>query len=216
MTVMNIRRTKLCRFKDFPATTYPDDYLYSWNPCEPFSQGSSCEDVAVCQKTKNGSNDYDLGHQSSVQFQAAKSDDTGEVLVVAMYITEDQLRVTLVVLQCATGGTNFTVVGAVPANTIIYHFILGSPCACPGAGPNCAGSSLSIGTLICISVLAASVVYFIFGFILKAVVKRKVGWEAIPNGDFWKSLPSYIKDGCIYATSHCRRLVKDSHDYSAI
>ncbi|CAH1238355.1 Hypp5570 [Branchiostoma lanceolatum] len=138
-------------FKDFPATTYPDDYLYSWNPCEPFSQGSSCEDVAVCQKTKNGSNDYDLGHQSSVQFQAAKSDDTGEVLVVAMYITEDQLRVTLVVLQCATGGTNFTVVGAVPANTIIYHFILGSPCACPGAGPNCAGSSLSIGTLICIS-----------------------------------------------------------------
>ncbi|KAI8481410.1 hypothetical protein Bbelb_408450 [Branchiostoma belcheri] len=203
-------------FKDFPAITYPDEYLYSWNPCEPFSQGSTCEDVAVCQKTKNGSNEYDLGHQSSVQFQAGRADDTGEAVVLVMYVTEDQLRVTLVQLQCTTGDTNFTVVGAIPANTIIYHFILGSPCACPGAGPNCAESGLSIGSLICISVLAAVTVYLTFGSILKVAVKKKTGWEAIPNDDFWKNLLGYIKEGCIYTTSHCRRLVKGNTDYNKI
>ncbi|KAI8481827.1 hypothetical protein Bbelb_404320 [Branchiostoma belcheri] len=144
-------------FKDFPAITYPDEYLYSWNPCEPFSQGSTCEDVAVCQKTKNGSNEYDLGHQSSAQFQAGRADDTGEAVVLVMYVTEDQL-----------------------------------------------------------SVLAAVTLYLTFGSILKVAVKKKTGWEAIPNDDFWKNLLGYIKEGCIYTTSSCRRLVKGNTDYNKI
>eukprot|EP00058_Branchiostoma_floridae_P009666 XP_002595154.1 hypothetical protein BRAFLDRAFT_67949 [Branchiostoma floridae] len=123
-------------FKDFPATTNPDDYLYSWNPCEPFTEGL-CRDVAVCQKKKDGKVYTDLGQQDSMETDVSVDPDTGETLVSFAYSSADDKRASLVVTKCTTGETNFTAEGETLMNTFVFQ--LDSPCACPGVGPECTG-----------------------------------------------------------------------------
>ncbi|XP_066302985.1 uncharacterized protein [Branchiostoma lanceolatum] len=200
-------------FKDVPATEVPDDFLYSWNPCEPFDEGS-CQGVAVCQKKNDGSAYYDLGRHDSVEIQASQDPITGASAVSFGYTSADGQRSSLIIATCTTGDTDFTVDGQDVPNS--YLFQLSSACACPGADADCAGlipinptpsprAGLGGGTVFLIIAVSAFAGYFLVGAIFNKVIRGKQGSEVIPNVQFWKNLPGYIKSGVSFLISPCRK-----------
>ncbi|XP_078573387.1 uncharacterized protein LOC144860145 [Branchiostoma floridae x Branchiostoma japonicum] len=199
-------------FKDIPATTVPDDFLYSWNPCEPFDEGS-CKDVAVCQKTKDGSQYSDLGRHDTVEIQASQDPITGQSAVSFGYTSADGQRSSLIIATCGAGDTEFTVDGQDVPNS--YLFQLTSACACPGADVNCAGpviiptpaptGGLGGGSIFLIIVVSAFAGYFLVGAMFNKVIRGKQGSEVVPNVQFWRNLPGYIKNGVLYIISPCRK-----------
>ncbi|CAM4880907.1 unnamed protein product [Rotaria socialis] len=72
-----------------------DAYFYSYNPCYPFSEESSCTNVAICQISKNGSAYYVLGVNSIVSWSI-----TFDGKVTLVYSVVD--RQTIVNLSCST------------------------------------------------------------------------------------------------------------------
>ncbi|XP_066302023.1 uncharacterized protein [Branchiostoma lanceolatum] len=83
-------------YKDLLATTVPDEYLYSWNPCQSFTEGQ-CQDVAVCQKKNDGSEYEDIGTQDSVEISSSQDPDTGETLINFAYTSLDGESTTVTV-----------------------------------------------------------------------------------------------------------------------
>ncbi|KAL8609024.1 hypothetical protein ACOMHN_065250 [Nucella lapillus] len=55
------------RFKDQQTIT-GEAFFYSWNPCSPFSELSSCQSVSACQVTSDHTLSYPLGTQDSATF----------------------------------------------------------------------------------------------------------------------------------------------------
>ncbi|CAH1238353.1 M6PR [Branchiostoma lanceolatum] len=193
-------------YKDYSATQVPDDYLYSWSPCTPFTEAgsddpASCTNVAVCQVSKDATVSYGLGTQDSAAFTVTSDPVLGQTLNL-VYTMPQGGRVAGVTLQCSKGATTFSVTGEV--TTGAYAFELSSPCACPGAGPGCAGGGLSGGSVFLIILFALAGVYVIAGAIFMKFVKGAQGSEVIPNVAFWKSLPGYVKDGVFFILSPCR------------
>ncbi|XP_078572649.1 uncharacterized protein LOC144859663 [Branchiostoma floridae x Branchiostoma japonicum] len=125
-------------YKDIHATYFPDTWVYSYNPCVPFSEGS-CKNVSVCAKGRLSHSKYEsYGTQESAEFKS----DTDVGLVLG-YVDSPSYRVGAVELWCVEKNQpqNLTVLGRHPMwpNTIIMALF--SPCCCPGAGPNCADST---------------------------------------------------------------------------
>ncbi|KAI8481828.1 hypothetical protein Bbelb_404330 [Branchiostoma belcheri] len=183
------------KYKDYIATQTTDDYLYSWNPCAPFSEvGSgdpeSCTNVAACQIAKDGSISYGLGTQDSASFTVTDDPNMGQTLTLVYQMPQGG-RVSGVILECTQGATTFSAIGEVTVGA--YSFQLSSPCACPGAGPGCAGGGLSGGSVFLIICVVLVAVYVIAGAIFMKFVKGAQGSEVIPNIAFWKSLPGYVK-----------------------
>ncbi|XP_078703453.1 uncharacterized protein LOC144928647 [Branchiostoma floridae x Branchiostoma belcheri] len=194
-------------YKDYIATQTTDDYLYSWNPCAPFSEvGSgdpeSCTNVAACQVAKDGSISYGLGTQDSASFTVTDDPNMGQTLTLVYQMPQGG-RVSGVILECTQGATTFSAIGEVTVGA--YSFQLSSPCACPGAGPGCAGGGLSGGSVFLIILVVLVAVYVIAGAIFMKFFKGAQGSEVIPNIAFWKSLPGYVKDGVFFILSPCRR-----------
>ncbi|XP_066275456.1 uncharacterized protein [Branchiostoma lanceolatum] len=133
-----LRSFSLSRYKDIKSSYIPDSWVYSYNPCVPFSEGS-CKNVSVCAKDRLNQRKYEsYGTQESAVFRS----DTGVGLVLG-YVDSPSLRVGAVELWCVEKSQpqNFTVAGRHPVfpNTVIMALF--SPCCCPGAGPNCADSA---------------------------------------------------------------------------
>ncbi|KAI8515461.1 hypothetical protein Bbelb_062740 [Branchiostoma belcheri] len=125
-------------YKDMRSYYIPDTWVYSYNPCVPFSEGS-CKNVSVCARNRLHHSKYEsYGTQESAVFKS----DTDVGLVLG-YVDSPTLRVGAVELWCVEKNQpqNLTVVGRMPMwpNTIIMALF--SPCCCPGAGPNCADST---------------------------------------------------------------------------
>ncbi|CAH1238264.1 Hypp5552 [Branchiostoma lanceolatum] len=104
-----------------------DDYVYSYNPCQPFTQGT-CKDVSACQYVPKLKTYFPLGTQDSAKFIQEGQDLT------LRYIAGQgsSKRETKVKLVCGAGETTFTAEGQDPNVINLYHFTLKSPCACPG------------------------------------------------------------------------------------
>ena len=114
---------------------------YSYNPCRPFSEGSRCVGVSVCQSeficsnsflyllllaSLNGAEMYALGTQESATWNAGS--DENENSVVSINYSYDAKKV-IVQLQCSLEGNNeFQAFGEDPVDT--YRFQLTHKCAC--------------------------------------------------------------------------------------
>ncbi|XP_066302917.1 uncharacterized protein [Branchiostoma lanceolatum] len=197
-------------YKDQVATIAKDEYLYSWNPCTPFTEGpagdpDSCTNMAACQISNDQQNFFGLGTHDSAQFATDTDPDTGGTVVTVVYQTSGSGRASEVLLKCTTGATVFTVLGELQQGQ--YIFQLESPCCCPGAAAGCAdmGAGISGGTIFLIALISVIVVYFVGGMIVMKFVKGAQGLEIIPNSGFWSSLPGYIKAGVLFIVSPCRR-----------
>lgn len=58
--------------------------------------------------------------------------------------------------------------------------------------------SISTGSIILITFFVVLIIYFVLGWVINVYVRKAEGYEKIPNYSFWSSLPTFIKDGCIY------------------
>jgi len=113
---------------------------YSYNPCKPFSQGSACQNVAVCQGNYQKSNFYNkkicytvasdetqsasLGSQES----AAWIPGPGSEGIPSVGYANGE-RTVVVLLQCSTSGeAKFEVLGDDRPNLLICR--LTHKCAC--------------------------------------------------------------------------------------
>ncbi|KAI8481830.1 melatonin receptor [Branchiostoma belcheri] len=200
---VSIRTQFDCReYKDLKATQFLDDFVYSWNPCSPFSEGGSCMDVAACQLSPDGQTTYSLGSQDSAAF-------TGDNTTVKLGYTgpAPDNRQSEIALTCTSGATEFIVLGE-DSSVSIYKFELKSPCACPGASSGCGGGGISGGTIFVIILLVVLVVYLVGGVLFMSLVKKASGAERIPNVEFWKDLPVLVKDGAVLVISPCRKQSK--------
>ncbi|CAF0919850.1 unnamed protein product [Rotaria sp. Silwood1] len=98
-----------------------EDYFYSYNPCYPFSEKSSCTNVAICQIAKDGSAYYALGFNAMVSWSVTLD---GNVTLV--YSTED--RQTIVNLACWNEIDQLAINGEYALRH--YNLTLFSKCAC--------------------------------------------------------------------------------------
>ncbi|XP_061185561.1 cation-dependent mannose-6-phosphate receptor-like [Saccostrea echinata] len=188
-----------------------DGYFYSYNPCYSFIEGS-CINAAACQISGDQSAQYQLGDATSTSYSF---DGTN---VHFLYSSTDSTGLTRnvdVTLICDQSGQPAYFAPAGEVGSLNYAFSLTTKCACPngcGGGPppsptgptpnpkpNNSGpddeSGISIGTILCIAVLALVVVYLVAGTVFTMGVRKSRGKEAIPNVTFWSSLPGLIKDG---------------------
>ncbi|CAF0825271.1 unnamed protein product [Adineta steineri] len=110
---------------------YPDktesagaNYLYSYNPCKPFSEEGNCIDVAVCQISRDKENVFSLGEQESAIWNPGEGPDDSPSITYRSGIREAS-----VTLICATDETNkLEVLGEDPED--YYKFRLTNKCAC--------------------------------------------------------------------------------------
>ncbi|CAF1377383.1 unnamed protein product [Rotaria sordida] len=98
-----------------------DDYFYSYNPCYPFSEESSCTNVAICQISKTGSAYYVLGLNSMVSWSI-----TADGKATLVYSADE--RQTIVNLACWNEIDQLDINGEYEARH--YNLTLFSKCAC--------------------------------------------------------------------------------------
>ncbi|XP_035688272.1 uncharacterized protein LOC118423997 isoform X3 [Branchiostoma floridae] len=134
--------------------------------------------MAACQVAKDGTISYGLGTQDSAAFTVTSDPVLGQT-VNLVYTMPQGGRVAGVILQCTQGATKFSVNGEITVGA--YSFQLSSPCACPGAGPGCAGGGLSGGSVFLIIFFALAGVYVIAGAIFMKFVKGAPGVRGHPQ-----------------------------------
>ncbi|XP_077978999.1 uncharacterized protein LOC144434422 [Glandiceps talaboti] len=183
----------------------PEQFLYSYNPCNDFSDAAKdCINVAVCQISSDRSFYYDLGDQNSAIFSTV-----GDVVTITYSGTGElspSTRTSEVKLICASGDDKLNVLGETSQSSRTYDFELSSLHCCPRApGGGGSSSSISIGTILCIIVIVLVTVYFVGGILFLKFVKKEEGSDVIPNKNFWFVLPGLIKEGILFAVRPCRK-----------
>ncbi|KAL6075066.1 Guanylate cyclase domain-containing protein [Balamuthia mandrillaris] len=99
-----------------------------------------------------------------------------------------------------------------------YNFRFTSRFACPVSGPIAGGDNdgLAGGWIFLISLSGVVVVYLVGGVAYQKFGKRESGLHLVPNLEFWKALPGYVKDGCVFcfdkAKAGVARLRGQSYD----
>ncbi|KAK7110157.1 uncharacterized protein [Littorina saxatilis] len=184
-----------------------DEFLYSYNPCYPFNEGT-CAQAAVCQTTQAKDLYYQAGDATGAELT---TDDQGRPSIHYSAQTEIT-RNSYVALICDEAATEPSLKALGDLSYADYHFELTTACACPngcaggGGGDVTVELSVSIGSIMCISLLAVLVVYLITGVVYNKARHKSSGSELCPNLAFWTSLPGLVKDGFAFSGSKlCRR-----------
>lgn len=189
------------RFLDKPA---PDTFLYSYNPCFGFTEGT-CTNAFVCQATATKDEYYLTGAVSNgVQ---VSQDSKGRTILHYQAITEIQ-RNSYVTLICDMNAHEPSMVALGDVSYAEYHMELTTKCACPngcsGSGPDFSitiGFELSVGSILSITSVGVFTVYLLAGVVYNWARHHRHGSELIPNLSLWSSLPGLIKDGCMFTRS---------------
>ncbi|XP_072179554.1 cation-dependent mannose-6-phosphate receptor-like [Diadema setosum] len=181
------------------AVQKPDDYVYAYNPCYPFTDGM-CTNVAACQKNKGGTIFYDIGDPNTPAFSVENGD------IVITYTTSDA-RTSKVYFHCdASAKKKATYIVQGELSTGTYTFTINTCLACVNdvAGCMTGSSGLTAGGVICIVFTVLVVVYFVGGILFMKYVRGAQGKEVIPNYDFWSDFPALVKDGVMHLVGLCR------------
>ncbi|XP_076469960.1 cation-dependent mannose-6-phosphate receptor-like [Babylonia areolata] len=205
-----------------------DNFLYSYNPCYPFSEGN-CTDAAVCQ-VGNGTQSYrQIGDAKPVQWlnstqaylllqalSETAASSWGEsmkksyanVSVTAYYEHVEQLpqfviRESFVTFVCdpVAKVPLLEATGGDGTHTTFF-FRLTTQCACPnGCVRGTSGSSsLSAGSVFLIVFFVVLFVYLTGGVLINRICHQATGLEMVPNINFWRSLLGHAQDGCLFVT----------------
>ncbi|CAF0720230.1 unnamed protein product [Adineta steineri] len=170
------------------------NYIYSYNPCKPFSEGDTCKDVAVCQVSKDKTLTFVLAKQDSAKWDAGAGPGTNPII---SYKFDD--KEVFVELQCTDSMTaEFLALGEQPIKT--YKFKLSHKCACWN-GCKSSSDGLPGGAIFIIILLVLAVVYFAGFAVYNKVHHHRTGADIIPHRTFWVSLPTYAKGGVTYIIS---------------
>ncbi|KAL6063600.1 Autophagy-related protein 27 [Balamuthia mandrillaris] len=87
---------------------------------------------------------------------------------------------------------------------LTYNFRFTSRFGCPVSWPESSGGGddkkgLAGGWIFIIVLSCVVVVYLVGGVAYQKFRKEESGLNLIPNLEFWKALPGYVKDGCVFS-----------------
>eukprot|EP01104_Vermistella_antarctica_P021681 TRINITY_DN998_c0_g1_i2.p1 TRINITY_DN998_c0_g1~~TRINITY_DN998_c0_g1_i2.p1 ORF type:complete len:275 (-),score=55.48 TRINITY_DN998_c0_g1_i2:232-1056(-) len=197
-----------------------------FNFCTPVvgSFGNACDvaSTAVCQVTKSGS-EYPAGALSSTKYVPLPKSIGTEGLGVQYGGGKDcgsTPRQTTIYIKC--GESQFKAISASePKGSCVYTITIESTAGCaasgsgsgsgsgviPTGGGSTGGSTGSSsgsflgwfwGWLVIILFVLVVVVYLVAGGVYKFKVLEERGLEVVPNIDFWRDVPSLVKDGSVF------------------
>lgn len=98
---------------------------------------------------------------------------------------------------------------AVQTQGCTQNFTIPTPLACPGGGPGGPGDKkhgLSGGWVFIIILCVVFPLYVIVGCVYKHQKLGATGMDKCPNVEFWRDLPSLVKDGCAFTYRKLRGL----------
>jgi len=187
-----------------PNTPIDVSYTFQFNPCKPVSLSSSsiCPSGSLnCQL--NFGTPYKL---VANQISLSSMSYDGTTLSVT-YTGGDSCpsystnRQSTIKFTCETSTGTPTYSGEV---TCAYTFNWASTAGCPlnslpgDAGTGGGSSGLSGGDIFLILFFCIGFLYVVIGMAYNYKFRELRGAEMVPNVDFWRGLPSLIKDGCVF------------------
>ncbi|KAK7108940.1 uncharacterized protein [Littorina saxatilis] len=195
------------RFQTVPGGPHNETYYY--NPCTPFNK-VTCSEAAVCVVNANGENATQVGDAETATwiYQAQGQGGVNASVLIANYQHRgsDFISQSFVKFVCDPSASTPTFELENDDNNV-YYFTLTSKCACPNAagcssGGNTSGTEgqMSTGSYMLILLFVAIFVYLAAGMVFNSTQRHATGLELVPNVTFWRAVPGYIKDGCMFAT----------------
>ena len=108
-----------------------DGYIYSFNPCVPFNEGTSCNNVTGCQRDTTSGSAYDIGTADKVKFYF----DNKNNYLVGTYESDQGTRKSIVNYICdpSVDPPKASVAGEMQPST--YYFSITSKYACSSPAP---------------------------------------------------------------------------------
>ncbi|XP_034935754.1 uncharacterized protein [Chelonus insularis] len=150
---------------------------------------SDCKSSSVCMNNKTES--VNLGTIEESEWELSNDNDVYLVFKHGKYITKINL------VYCHNCSSTLIVQNS---SLSTYKLVLVSPkCGLVMLRPR----GLSTGSVLVILFLVFSSLYFIGGAMALKFFRGAVGWELIPNYDFWSDLPVLVRDGVTFTLSGC-------------
>ncbi|KAK7465960.1 hypothetical protein BaRGS_00037498 [Batillaria attramentaria] len=187
-----------------------DQYLYSVDPCQAFTQGT-CQDAAVCQVSADKSAFYQAGDASSASWSY-----DGTNAVVFYESDTDTIRQSFVTYICDREADPPTLraLGETDPGSATYYFEVRSKCGCLNGcgGGNTADEGLSPGSILLIVVFVLVFVYLAGGMVFKRTQRQATGAEMVPNIEIWRAVPGLVWAGCGFTFGKLRGGPKKGYD----
>jgi len=200
-------------------------YDYEMNVCDVVQTVSACTSAGalICQ-FKLGTLDYvatvaswtkapdatwSIMNATNPAQGARQTYKNGDTCII---FGQPRERTAVVNYFCDSANSNSFTISEDP-NTCTFTINMKSKYACAGGGGGGGGGSdddLSGGWIFIIILVVLIPVYVVVGCVYKATKQGTTGIESCPNIDFWRDLPSLIKDGFRFALSGCKK-GGDSH-----
>ncbi|XP_033762727.1 uncharacterized protein LOC117344181 [Pecten maximus] len=181
-------------FADVPPDSGSDQF--SWNPCTAFDE-KDCMNVALCDIHQNDKSAeyFAIGTQDTADFTYTSD---GQLQITYIYEgTGRAKRQSFITLTCDPQQSGvFTATGENPSGSGMYYFDLTSKLAC--YPKESSGSSLSVGTIICIAFFSVILLYFIGGVVFQLAVRKERGTNLIVHKETLIGIPGLIKDGTMF------------------
>ncbi|XP_065181575.1 uncharacterized protein LOC135812182 [Sycon ciliatum] len=181
-------------------------WVYSYNPCKGFEDGHCVKNNAVCQN--QGAS---CGRQPDAKIDTTVNPPTitytgGDVF------SSFGPRKSVIALMCDLS-TDHDMKYSKEDPKGTYQYTLTSKYACvqkpgttqaPPPGPTTSArrspehNSISLGTIIDVSALAAIILYLSMGSTFMFVRREARGREMLPNYAFWVAIPGLVKEGFLF------------------
>jgi len=207
-------------------------YTYSLNFCAEVTSSTECTAVqgGFCQfrtttnAFEHSLSSWTLAGSAPVLWEPLNGDPTQGLAIVfsngdvCAYNGKGYTRYVYLNLICdptaGKGGSYTVTVSSNPPCTYTVPFR--TALACPGPIPK-AVTGLSGGWIFLIIFIVFIPVYCVFGCIYNRKRKGTTGMvESIPNVEFWKGLPSLVKDGCSFVYQKTRQLLCKGASYEPL
>jgi len=189
------------KFKDLIPTQSATNWKYSFNPCQPFSEGTTCVGVAVCQVEANGPDTHILAKHDSAKWDTKPFTTDNPTLSYQYNADTGQKNVQIEFICNTDPAGSLEAVGEIGTGN--YQFRLSSKCSCwngcQGKGPSGGGGSgFPFGAIFLIALVALAVIYFTVFALYNRFRLQASGRDLIAHRTFWVGVPVYAKDGVVY------------------
>ncbi|XP_076235970.1 cation-dependent mannose-6-phosphate receptor [Calliopsis andreniformis] len=188
----------LIDFRNLSVTFLDSNHTVYFHPCTNMrffsNESSSCSEgsgVSLCLKTGNKATSLGTVEETTISVLS-------ETPTLSLHHGTQISKVSLVC--CRTCNVHLMA----PSNKD-DDLLLISPYCCKA---QLSTKGLSTGSVLVILLFVFSGIYFIGGAIVLKLLRGATGWEMIPNHQFWRELPSYVRDGIVFVFN-CGR---DSYD----
>ncbi|KAK0043563.1 Cation-dependent mannose-6-phosphate receptor [Biomphalaria pfeifferi] len=170
------------------------DYTYYLHPCNVPPPICKNQQMTACQISKSNNVTYGIATHNGNQIDG--DPETGNFSITNKYDT----RTSIVYVVC--GSEEATFLDIEPNPFITYKFTLTTRYGC--IPQNSSGNGLSVGSVLAILFFVFFLIYLVGGVLFLKFVRKAEGIEMIPNIEFWKDLPSLIKDGMVFTFRGCK------------